>query len=63
MYQLERQLINVEDKLTLQQKMDTTRQDKKIEQLSGDVGEIQQILNAFQDSHIIIKRPEDEGQG
>ena len=43
--------------------MDTTRQDKKIEQLSGDVGEIQQILNAFQDSHIIIKRPEDEGQG
>ena len=63
MYQLERQLINVEDKLTLQQKMDTTRQDKKIEQLSGDVGEIKQILNAFQDSHIIIKRPEDEGQG
>jgi hypothetical protein len=60
---LEKYVINVEDKLTLQQKIDTARQDKKIEQLSGEVGEIKQILNAFQDNHIIVKRPEDEGKG
>ena len=60
---LERELVNTTNEIKLQQRIDTTRQDKKIEQLSGDVGEIKQILNAFQDQHIIIKRPEDEGQG
>ena len=60
---LERELVNTTNEIKLQQRIDTARQDKKIEQLSSEFGEIKQILNAFQDQHIIIKRPEDEGQG
>ena len=60
---LERELVNTTNEIKLQQRIDTARQDKKIEQLSSEFGEIKQILNAFQDNHIIVKRPEDEGQG
>ena len=60
--QLERQVINIEDTFKLQQKIDTNSQNQKISQLSQRVGELTQIMNEFQNTHLIIKRPE-EGEG
>jgi hypothetical protein len=58
---LERQVINVEDTFKLQQRIDTNSQNKKIIQLTEQVGAFTKIMNEFQDNNLIIKRPEDGG--
>ena len=58
---LERQVINVEDTFKLQQRIDTNSQNKKIIQLTEQVGAFTKIMNEFQDNNLIIKRPEEGG--
>jgi hypothetical protein len=58
---LERQIINVEDTFKLQQRIDTNSQNKKIIQLTEQVGAFTKIMNEFQDNNLIIKRPEEGG--
>jgi len=58
---LERQVINLDDRFSLQQKIDTTSQNQKIIQLTERVGELTKIMDDFQNTNLIIKRPEDGG--
>ena len=62
-FRLERHIHHISDAIQLQHKLDTAMQNQKIQQLSEQVGQLSRILDEFQNAHVVIQRPEDEGLG
>ena len=50
----QKQIINAIDNVQLEQKIDSITQTQKVNQLSEKVGTLSQVMNEFQNSHIVI---------